>query len=30
MSRLRFNELVERARQRGYPVDKLIVAAPLL
>jgi apolipoprotein D and lipocalin family protein len=30
MSRMRFSELVQRARQRGYPIDKLIMAAPLI
>ncbi|GAB2572776.1 lipocalin family protein [Dyella jejuensis] len=29
MSRMRFSELLERARQRGYPVDQLIMAGPL-
>jgi apolipoprotein D and lipocalin family protein len=29
MNRARYDELVERARQRGYPVEKLVVAAPL-
>lgn len=29
MSRVQFSQLIERARHRGYPVDKLIMAAPL-
>lgn len=29
MNRILFDQIKERARQRGYPVDKLVMAAPL-
>ena len=29
MSRTRFDRIKERARQRGYPVERLVMAAPL-
>jgi hypothetical protein len=29
MSRSQFEQLRDRAARRGYPVDKLVIAAPL-